>query len=54
MPQVSGIELCQVVRNDPRWSELPVLGLSAYMDAMTVNRVFMGADDYRRPPWGQN
>jgi len=36
MPQVSGIELCQVVRNDPRWSELPVLFLSAHMDALTV------------------
>jgi len=51
MPQVSGIELCQVVRNDPRWSELPVLFLSAHMDALTVNRVFTaGADDYVSKP----
>jgi len=25
MPHLNGIELCQVVRNDPLWSELPVL-----------------------------
>lgn len=51
MPQVSGIELCQVVRNDLRWSELPVLFLSAHMDAITVNRLFTaGADDYVSKP----
>lgn len=51
MPQLSGIDLCQVVRNDPRWSELPVLFLSAHRDAETVNRVFTaGADDYVSKP----
>lgn len=51
MPQLSGIDLCQVVRNDPRFCELPVLFLSAHMDAMTVNRVFTaGADDYVSKP----
>jgi DNA-binding response OmpR family regulator len=51
MPELSGIDLCQVVRNDPRWSELPVLFLSAYIDAKTVHRVFsVGADDYVSKP----
>ncbi len=51
MPQLSGIDLCQVVRNDPRFCELPVLFLSAHRDAETVNRVFTaGADDYVSKP----
>jgi diguanylate cyclase (GGDEF)-like protein len=51
MPYLSGIELCQVVRNDPHWSRLPVLFLSAHTDANTVNRVFAaGADDYVSKP----
>jgi DNA-binding response OmpR family regulator len=52
MPDLSGIELCQVVRNDPRWSELPVLFLSARADAQTVQQVFtVGADDYISKPF---
>jgi DNA-binding response OmpR family regulator len=51
MPELSGIDLCQVVRNDPRWSDLPVLFLSAYIDAQTVHQVFTaGADDYVNKP----
>jgi len=51
MPHLSGIDLCQVVRNDPRWSELPILFLSARTDSETVHRVFsVGADDYVNKP----
>lgn len=51
MPDLSGIELCQVVRNDPRWSGLPVLFLTAHTDANTVHQVFAsGADDYVSKP----
>jgi diguanylate cyclase (GGDEF)-like protein len=51
MPQISGIDLCQVVRNDPRWSALPVLFLTARNDAETMHRVFeVGADDYITKP----
>ncbi len=51
MPELSGIDLCQVVRNDPNWSELPVLFLSAGTDAQTVHDVFTaGADDYVNKP----
>ena len=46
MPALSGIELCQVVRNDPLWSELPVLFLTAHVEADTVDQIFaVGADD---------
>ncbi|MBW4603280.1 MAG: response regulator [Calothrix sp. FI2-JRJ7] len=48
---ISGIDLCQVVRNDPYWNHLPVLFLSGRKDAQTVNQVFMaGADDYLNKP----
>ena len=51
MPHINGIELCQVVRNDARWSGLPILFLTAYTDASTVNQVFAaGADDFVSKP----
>ncbi|MGC9502241.1 response regulator [Baaleninema sp.] len=51
MPDVSGIELCQVVRNDPQWYDLPVLVLSAHRDSETVRQVFVaGADDFIQKP----
>ncbi|MGA9378385.1 MAG: response regulator [Phormidium sp.] len=51
MPGFSGIELCQVVRSDPRWSDLPVLFLSGHNDREIVHQVFtVGADDYVQKP----
>ncbi|MBE9178560.1 response regulator [Oculatella sp. LEGE 06141] len=51
MPDINGIELCQVVRNDVRWSGLPIVVLTAYTDAHTVNQVFAaGADDFISKP----
>lgn len=51
MPEVTGIELCQVVRNDPRWSGLPILFLTAHSDTTTRQQVFIaGADDYISKP----
>lgn len=51
MPGLNGIELCQVVRNDPRWGDLPILFLTAYQDAKTIVQAFAaGGDDYIRKP----
>ncbi|WP_017658615.1 response regulator [Baaleninema simplex] len=51
MPDYSGIELCQVVRNEPQWRKLPVLFLTVRTDTDTVNRIFrVGADDYVSKP----
>ncbi len=51
MPFLSGIELCRVVRNDPRWVSLPVVFLTAYTDPDTVRRVYAaGADDFVGKP----
>lgn len=51
MPQLSGLDLCQVMRNAPAWSEVPVLFLSAYTGSEMIQKVFSaGADDYMRKP----
>ncbi len=51
MPQISGFDLCRVLRSAPRWQDLPVLFMSGYTDAATIERVFAaGADDYIRKP----
>lgn len=51
MPEFNGIDLCQVVRNDLEWGDLPILILSAHCDDETVQQVFMaGADDYVNKP----
>ncbi|MEO1132633.1 MAG: response regulator [Cyanobacteria bacterium J06639_1] len=51
LPRFSGIELCQVVQNDPQWSDLPVLMLADRADAETIHQLFAaGAADYARKP----
>lgn len=51
MPDLSGIDLCLVVRHDPHWSELPVLFLSDFTDAQSVQQMFtVGADDFVNKP----
>ncbi|NEP56827.1 MAG: response regulator [Symploca sp. SIO2G7] len=47
MPDLDGIELCQVVRNDPQWHELPILFLTSYSNTTNMERLFAaGADDF--------
>lgn len=51
MPSVSGIELCQTVRNDPEWDWLPILFLTAQPDLKTHQQIFqIGADDLMMKP----
>jgi len=51
MPEINGIELCQALRSDPDWQELPVLFLTARRDAQTIQQVFeVGGDDYISKP----
>ncbi|MEH1821689.1 MAG: response regulator [Nostoc sp.] len=51
LPHTNGIELCQLIRNEPRWSELPILFLTVHSDAEMVNQVFsVGADDFVSKP----
>ncbi|WP_404382639.1 response regulator [Knoellia locipacati] len=51
MPGIGGLELCRLLRADPRWQALPVLVLTASTDRETVRAVFeAGADDYVMKP----
>jgi DNA-binding response OmpR family regulator len=51
MPNFSGLDLCQVIRNDPNWQPLPVLILLPERQEKTITKVFMaGADDYIQQP----
>lgn len=51
MPTFSGIDLCQVVRRDPKWSKIPILVVTAHTDAASIQTAFAaGADDFVRKP----
>ncbi|HEX5870983.1 MAG TPA: response regulator, partial [Longimicrobium sp.] len=52
MPGVNGLELCRVLRNDPRWKSVPVVFLTSRTDPTTVQEVFAaGADDFVGKPF---
>jgi diguanylate cyclase (GGDEF)-like protein len=52
MPDISGIELCQIIRSDPSWNLMPVVFLTAHSDDATLQKLFaVGADDWiSKPP----
>jgi DNA-binding response OmpR family regulator/HPt (histidine-containing phosphotransfer) domain-containing protein len=51
MPEINGLELCQVLRSDPFWQRLPILFLSAANDPIAQQEAFsVGADDYLCKP----
>jgi len=51
MPAFNGIDLCQVVRQDPHWATLPILILTSHTDSLTIQQVFAaGADDFVGKP----
>lgn len=53
MPEINGLELCQVLRSDPHWQHLPILFLSATNDLFSQQAAFsVGADDYLCKPIG--
>jgi diguanylate cyclase (GGDEF)-like protein len=52
LPGASGIELCRLLRADPRWAALPVVVLTVKADRATVESVFAaGADDFVVKPF---
>jgi len=54
MPDINGIELCQVVRSDSAWNDLPILFLSSRRDTDTIHRIYnAGADDYIPKPFAE-
>ena len=52
LPGIQGLELCRIVRNDPKTARLPIIMLTAKGEE--VDRVLgleMGADDYMAKPF---
>ena len=46
MPHANGVELCRMVRSDPRWRSLPVIFITARTEADMVTSAFeAGGDD---------
>jgi DNA-binding response OmpR family regulator len=46
LPDFSSIDLCQVVRHDPQWKDLPILVVTEQMDMTLMQAVFAaGAND---------
>ncbi|MGE5656686.1 MAG: response regulator [Actinomycetota bacterium] len=51
MADLSGLKLCQQVRNTLRWAGLPIVFLTAHRDTNTLQQVFAaGADDFVSKP----
>ncbi|ESA36493.1 multi-component transcriptional winged helix family [Leptolyngbya sp. Heron Island J] len=47
MPEMSGFEICQLLRADPRWRNLPIVFLTVHEAETTRGRAFrFGADDF--------
>ena len=52
MPEVSGIELCEIIKSDSRFSHIPVVLLSALSDKRDILKgLQIGADDYISKPF---
>ncbi|BAZ10031.1 multi-component transcriptional regulator, winged helix family protein [Calothrix sp. NIES-4071] len=51
MPIVNGLELCQVLRQDAHWGDLPILVVTAHTDSQSLQQAFAaGADDFINKP----
>jgi DNA-binding response OmpR family regulator len=51
MPIVSGLDLCQSIRDRAEWSSLPIIFLTAHTEPTLIQQVFaIGADDFVTKP----
>lgn len=51
MPSIDGIDLCRVLRSDPRFADMPVVFLTARAEPELLQQLFAaGADDYVAKP----
>ncbi len=50
-PLINGLDLCQAVRNQSDWSQLPIICLTSHLDPGLIQQVFaIGADDFVTKP----
>jgi DNA-binding response OmpR family regulator len=53
MPGLTGFELCELLHNDPKFANIPVLIISAKDDATSKEKAFeVGAREYLTKPFG--
>ncbi len=53
MPGLTGYELCELLQNDPRFRQIPILIISARDDAESVDKAYQaGAKGYITKPFG--
>lgn len=51
LPHVDGIQLCSLIRADPRYTDLPIIMLSGVSNEADIERAFQaGANDYAIKP----
>jgi diguanylate cyclase (GGDEF)-like protein len=51
LPGANGIELCQMLRSNSQWADLPIIILTSQRDSETIRQVFdAGADDFVSKP----
>ncbi|MFK5984481.1 MAG: response regulator [Pseudomonadota bacterium] len=51
MPEIDGLEACQVIRNNPQYDHIPIIIATAVLDLGVMETAFeAGADDYVRKP----
>ena len=51
MPDIDGLEACQVIRNNPQYDHIPIIVATAVIDLRIMESAFeAGADDYVRKP----
>lgn len=51
MPEMDGFELCEEVRHQPEWNNLPIVVVSTHYDTKYIVRALrLGADDYVPKP----
>ncbi|AFY82559.1 response regulator [Oscillatoria acuminata] len=52
MPEMSGLEVCEILKNDPKFSEIPIIFLTASNEVDNLLQAFKkGANDYITKPF---
>lgn len=51
MPDIDGFEVATVLKSDPKYSDIPIIFVTAFNDSQNINRAYeIGAEDYITKP----